>query len=91
VGLGLGLWNIEHALGVVATHEFGHFLLQQGHCPASQLNNPACLKGGRIMQPGYETGNLAFYADAGGNQIFTQDQKPVIQRRCRALDARRRQ
>jgi hypothetical protein len=74
---------------VVATHEFGHFLLQQGHCNPPQPNNLSCLQGGGIMQPGQDAGVLAFHADIGGSQLFTAEQKPVIQKRCMALNPRR--
>jgi hypothetical protein len=72
--LSLGLWNVQHALGVITTHEYGHFLLQQGHSATG------------IMRVGTETGTLAFYRDIGGVLLFTPGQKSIIKTRCLQLN-----
>jgi len=59
-------WNVQHAMGVVITHEFGHFLLQQAHSSVG------------IMREGNDQGMTAFYVDLGGGQTFTPPQKTVI-------------
>jgi hypothetical protein len=76
--------GIQQAIGVVSTHEFGHFLLQQQHC-SSQSTSSACLQGKGIMRFGEDQGDQIFHQDLGGNLLFMSDQKPVIQKRCSEL------
>jgi hypothetical protein len=80
------VWNIEHAVGVVTAHEFGHFLLQQVHCPPG---TSSCLppRGG-IMATGDDQGQTFFYLGlgSGGGQDFTRVQDTVIRRKCSELN-----
>jgi len=84
-------WSVYRAIGVVATHEYGHFLLQQGHCGAAGEGAPAagsgwsCLQGLGIMAPGSERGTTNYYVEPAF-QTFTLKQKPVIQKRCTQLN-----
>jgi hypothetical protein len=82
------LQDIQHAIGAVSTHEYGHFLLQQQHC-GQQSRDKGCLQGKGIMEFGEDQGNQIYDQNFGGTLFFTSDQKPIIQSRCSELTAKK--
>jgi hypothetical protein len=66
----------QQATAVVIAHEFGHYLLQQGHPEVRNVG---------IMHPGNEQATLPFYKDLAGQQNFTRKQATKIRKRCTEL------